>query len=102
MLRRSALLFLAVCALAGGQERPNFVFLLGEGQGWSSTSVRMDPDVADSKHPIVETPNLARIAHEGMVFSRFYAPSPRCTPSRAAYLTGMSPARLGITFVSRW
>ena len=98
-----------LCAVVGllaiplavlGQERPNFVFVQGEGQGWNSTSVRMDPDVPDSAHPFFRTPNLERLAADGVRFANYYAPSPRCTPSRATYLTGKSPAKLGMTFVT--
>ena len=38
------------------------------------------------------------MAREGIRFSNYYAPSPRCTPSRATYFTGLSPARLRMTF----
>jgi arylsulfatase A-like enzyme len=87
-------------ALPAQQKQPNFVFLLGEGQGWNSLSVAMDPDVPESKSATFRTPNFERLAAEGMRFANFYAPSPRCTPSRAAYFTGKSPARLGMTFVT--
>ena len=80
-------------------DHPNFVFILGEGHGWSSTSVQMDDNVAQSKSSFSRTPELERLAREGMRFARFYAPSPRCTPSRAAYFTGVNPARLHMTFV---
>ena len=78
---------------------PNFVVLVGEGQGWSSLSVPMDEGDPRSASPDVRTPNLDRLAREGMRFSRFLAASPRCTPSRAAILTGRSPAQLQMTFV---
>lgn len=81
-------------------QRPNFVFILGEGQGWTSTSVQMDPREPRSKSDFFYTPSLARLAEQGMRFSRFYAPSPRCTPSRATYFTGVSPAALRMTFVN--
>lgn len=80
--------------------RPNFVFILGEGQGWTSTSVQMDDAVPDSKSPFLRTPNFERLAREGLRLANFYAPSPRCAPSRATFFTGKSPARLHMTFVS--
>ena len=49
--------------------RPNFVFILGEGHGWSSTSVQMDDAVPDSKSSIVRTPNLEKLAAAGMRFA---------------------------------
>ena len=42
----------------------------------------------------VKTPNLDRLRARGRSFDRAYAPAPFCTPSRAAFLSGMSPARL--------
>ena len=44
-----------------------------------------------------ETPNLDRMAKEGMRFTQAYAAAPVCSPYRAALLTGYYPARLGIT-----
>lgn len=79
--------------------RPNFVFVLGEGHGWSSTSVAMDGATKDARPPGA-TPALERLAQEGLRFSRFYASCPRCTPSRAAFLTGISPAKLHMTYVN--
>lgn len=79
--------------------QPNFVVVLGEGHGWSSSSVQMDDTVAESKSAVVSTPNLETLAKGGMRFANFYAASPRCTPSRAAILTGKNPAALHMTFV---
>ena len=78
--------------------QPNFIFILGEGQGWSSTSVQMDDRIPQSKSAAGLTPSLERLAREGMRFSDFYAACPRCTPSRASLLTGISPARLHMTY----
>jgi len=80
--------------------QPNFVFILGEGQGWTSTSVQMDDRVPNSKSDFLRTPNFERLAREGMRLANFHAPSPRCTPSRATFFTGKSPAQLHMTFVS--
>ena len=79
---------------------PNFVVILGEGHGWSSTSVQMDDAVPESRSAVVRTPNLEKLAAGGIRFANFYAASPRCTPSRAALLTGKSPAQLHMTFVN--
>jgi len=86
------------CLAASRQ--PNFIIVLGEGAGWSSTSVQMDDRNPASKSSSVRTPNLERLARSGMRFSDGYAASPRCTPSRAALLTGKTPARLQMTFVN--
>lgn len=98
MVARALLILSSLAASAAAA--PNFVFILGEGLGWTSTSVRMDPDIPESRSDYFQTPNLQRLANGGMRFANFYAPSARCTPSRATYFTGKSPARLGMTFVS--
>ncbi len=79
---------------------PNFIVILGEGAGWTSSSVQMDDRNPASKGSGVRTPNLERLAAAGMRFSDGYAASPRCTPSRAALFTGRSPAALHMTFVN--
>jgi arylsulfatase A len=93
-------LCLSFGAGAVAAQRPNFLFIFGEGQGWTSTSVQMDDTLPASKGDIVRTPNLERLAARGMRFANAYAPSPRCTPSRASVFTGKSPAQLHMTFVN--
>lgn len=78
---------------------PNFVVILGEGAGWTSSSVQMDDGNPGSKGNGLKTPNLERLAAAGMRFSDGYAASPRCTPSRVALFTGRSPAALHMTFI---
>ena len=53
-------------------------------------------DLACYGHPIIETPQLDRLAAEGIRFTQYYAPSALCSPSRAALLTGRHPYRTGI------
>jgi arylsulfatase A-like enzyme len=85
---------------AGTNHKPNFLVVMGEAQGWASASVQMDDQNPGSKGRIVHTPNLEKIAAAGMRFAEFYAASPRCTPTRAALLTGKSPTALHMTFVN--
>ena len=105
MLARIALLApLALLGLASGAQAaaaapPNFVVIYGEGSGWTSSSAQMDDRNPASKGTRVATPSIERLAKSGMTFSDGYAPSPRCTPSRAGLLTGRSPAALHMTFV---
>lgn len=93
------LLFAALCFGAGGvsaaeQSRPNIVFMLSDDQGWSGLSVAMHPTLAGSKGDIYHTPNLEKLAAQGMRFSAAYAPAPVCSPTRASLQTGKSPAQL--------
>jgi arylsulfatase A len=77
--------------------KPNIILILADDQGWGATSVVMDPSVPASASDFIRTPNLERLAARGMVFSSGYAPHPNCSPSRAAILTGKSPAQLHLT-----
>ncbi len=100
-------ILLGLLLLGGGQRildaeptlPPNFVVILGEGAGWTSSSVQMDDRIPASKGIGVKTPSLERLAANGIRFSDGYAASPRCTPSRAALFTGRSPAALHMTFI---
>jgi arylsulfatase A len=54
-------------------------------------------DLACQGNPLVETPNLDRLAKQGMRFTDAYAAAPVCSPTRCAVLTGQAPARIGLT-----
>jgi arylsulfatase A-like enzyme len=68
--------------------------MLSDDQGWNGLSVAMHPDVAGSKGEIFHTPNLEKLAAQGMRFSSAYAPAPVCSPTRISIQTGKSPAQL--------
>lgn len=68
----------------------NVVFILADDLGWADTTL-----YGHTKYH--QTPNLNRLAQRGMVFTRAYSASPLCSPTRSAILTGLSPARTGIT-----
>lgn len=95
-----SVLLISCTSFAASPTQPNFIVVLGEGSGWTSSSVQMDDRNPASKSSTIKTPNIERLAAAGMRFSDGYAASPRCTPSRAALFTGRSPAALHITFVN--
>ena len=67
---------------------PNFVVIFCDDLGYG--------DLGCYGHPSIQTPNLDRMAYEGVKFTQFYAAAPVCTPSRAALLTGRLPVRSGM------
>ncbi len=76
-------------AAAGVMKKPNIVFFLIDDLGWG--------DLGCYGNKFHETPNMDRLAREGMRFTSAYASAPVCSPSRASILTGVSPARLHLT-----
>jgi arylsulfatase A-like enzyme len=70
-------------------DRPNFLFILIDDLGWR--------DLGCYGSSFYETPNLDRLAQQGMRFTRAYASCPVCSPTRASIMTGKYPARVGIT-----
>ncbi|MDH7570784.1 MAG: sulfatase-like hydrolase/transferase, partial [Armatimonadota bacterium] len=52
-------------------------------------------DTALPEHPCI-TPNLDRLASEGLLFTNTYCPSPHCCPARATFMTGVYPSRHGV------
>jgi arylsulfatase A-like enzyme len=81
------------CSVGGHQKprdrKPNFVFFLVDDLG------RQDLGCYGST--FYETPNIDRLAAQGMRFTNAYAACPVCSPTRASIMTGKYPARLGIT-----
>ena len=69
--------------------QPNIVLIMADDLGWK--------DLHCYGNKNLETPNLDRLAKQGMLFTNAYSASPVCTPTRAAMMTGESPARLNIT-----
>ena len=89
----------SVCGVA--QERPNIIVFLVDDMGLMDTSV---PFLADEsgqpvRHPLNDwyhTPNMERLAKQGICFSTFYAQSVS-SPSRASIMTGQNATRHGVT-----
>lgn len=75
-------------ARAAETARPNIVFIFADDWGWG--------DLSCHGHPWLKTPNLDRLASEGIDFQQFNVLSPVCSPSRVAATTGQFPARYSI------
>ncbi len=70
-------------------KKPNIFFILIDDMGW--------PDLACYGSKFHETPNIDRLASQGMKFTDAYAACPVCSPTRASIMAGQYPARVGIT-----
>ena len=79
---------LALSAWSHAAEKPNIVFIFVDDLGWA------DPACFGGKVP---TPNMDRLAKEGMQFRQFYVASPICSASRCGVITGQFPSRWRIT-----
>lgn len=80
---------------------PNILFILADDQGWADLNLPMDPAVPEGACSYFHTPNMDRLAGEGMRFSSGYSSAPLCTPTRRSIQFGMTPARQrGTEFVS--
>ncbi len=71
-------------------KRPNIVFILADDLGWNDLG-------GLGGSAFYESPNIDRLAREGMRFTQAYATCQVCSPSRASILTGKYPPRTGIT-----
>ena len=79
-----------VQAVSGAKTLPNVILIFCDDLGYG------DLGCYGSK---IRTPNLDRLASEGIRFTHFYSANPVCSPSRAALLTGRYPTRVGVPVV---
>ena len=87
---RSLVISLLLALHASAAQKPNVIFILADDLGWSDTTLY-------GTTKFYQTPNIERLAKRGVTFTRAYSASPLCSPTRSAILTGLSPARTGIT-----
>lgn len=69
-------------------DRPNIILIMTDDQGWGETGYY--------NHPVLKTPNIDKMAENGLRFDRFYAGAPVCSPTRASVLTGRACVRSGV------
>jgi arylsulfatase A len=89
---RILLMLLALAAVFATRtlaaDRPNILLVLSDDLGYA--------DLACFGHPRIKTPNLDKLANEGMRLTACYSASAVCSPSRTALMTGRTPCRVGI------
>lgn len=74
-----------------GASPPNIIIVYADDMGWADAGYQ-----GLNNADFYETPNIDRMAAEGMVFNRFYPSAANCAPSRASMLTGMYTPRHGV------
>jgi len=81
------------CSRTKELQKPNIVFILMDDLGWT--------DVGYMGSDYYETPNIDRLAREGMIFTQAYANAANCAPTRASLLSGQYSPRHGVYTVAR-
>ena len=87
-----SLALLASLSAQGADRKPNILVIMGDDIGW------FNPSCYNSGIMGYHTPNIDRIANEGARFTDWYGQQ-SCTAGRAAFITGQSPIRTGLTKV---
>jgi len=88
------LVFLFGCLTA--QSKPNILFFYIDDWAWNGSPVAMDDTMPNSKMPVLQMPNMEKLAKAGMKFRNAYG-SPQCSPARVCVQTGQSSPRSGFT-----
>lgn len=88
-----AITLLSPLLLSAADPLPNIILMMGDDHGWEETGY--------NGHPYLKTPVLDEMAVTGLRLDRFHAAHPSCSPTRASFLTGRHPNRMG-TFTPGW
>lgn len=73
--------------MSGKDARPNIIFLMSDQQRW---------DCLGKINPAVKTPNLDKLADDGILFDQAVCQAPMCVPSRYSLMTGLYPSQVGV------
>ena len=79
-----------ICYSCKTEKQPNFVFILVDDLGWADVK-------CNNPASFYDTPNIDRLAENGVRFTQAYSAYPVCSPTRAAIMTGKHPNRVNIT-----
>ncbi len=88
---KTSYLLAFACLLAGAdicQAEPNIILVMADDQGYGDTGF--------TGHPTLKTPHMDAMARQSVVFNRFYASAPVCSPTRASVMTGRNPVRVNV------
>src|SRR4051812_25223686 len=91
---RGLLLVGLLATPAAATDRPNFVFVLADDLGWG--------DLGCYGQTKIHTPNIDRLAKDGMRFTEAYAGSAVCAPSRCCLMTGKHPGHAYVRDNRQW
>lgn len=83
-----------ISAFTNAQEKPNIILIVADDLGWG--------DVGFNGQTKINTPNIDKLADEGMVFNNFYSGSSVCGPSRACLMTGKHTGHSTVRGNPRW
>ena len=83
--------FLLLTSLISAQTRPNIIYIMADDLGYADLSCYGRKDY--------ETPNLDKLASQGIKFTNAYAGAPLCTPTRTSFMTGRYPARTPVGLI---
>ena len=86
---KTSILILLLLAASPASARPNIVLIMTDDMGWM--------DLHCQGNDRLNTPRIDALARQGVRFTNAYAAAPVCSPTRAAMITGLAPARLHIT-----
>ena len=93
LLAQLVVIIATVNAAVSRGTRPNILLILADDLGYGDLSV--NPFVGTG----IQTPNLEKMAKNGLIMTNFHSAAPICSPSRASILTGLFPWRVGIAGV---
>jgi len=91
-----ASLVIAGAAHAQSPARPNIIFILTDDVGYGDVGVLFQNARGAAGKPALRTPNIDRLAREGMTFTQHYTSAPVCAPARASLLTGQHQGHCGL------
>ena len=81
-----------VASVASSVAKPNVVFIMTDD---------LNCELGSYGHPLFQSPNIDRLAEEGVLFENAYCNYPVCGPSRASFMTGLYPEQNGVTVLRR-